>query len=142
MPARHRSHPHLVPCHHLPLLRPHQLRRRVAPSQLHCLHHSDAGAHAHLPSIIYTIGDDRPSLSIPCVKSSSSLQNAAEKPPFLLPSWTAMYAVNAFVVGVGAGGWRARPTSSSRWDNFGLFAKCYQCPKTRPPATLAPQQRQ
>ncbi|CAD5184403.1 unnamed protein product [Musa acuminata subsp. malaccensis] len=123
MPARHRSHPHLVPCHHLPLLRPHQLRRRVAPSQLHCLHHSDAGA-------------------LLTYRAPSAQQNAAEKPPFFLPSWTAMYAVNAFVVGVGAGGGRERPTSSSRWDNFGLFAKCYQCPKTRPPATLAPKQRQ
>ncbi|MGR9707778.1 hypothetical protein ACUOG1_25300, partial [Escherichia coli] len=31
-------------------------------------------------------------------RSASARQNAAEKPPFFLPSWTAMYVLNAFVV--------------------------------------------
>ncbi|KAK6120278.1 hypothetical protein DH2020_045969 [Rehmannia glutinosa] len=31
-------------------------------------------------------------------RKASARQNAAEKPPFFMPSWTAMYAVNAFVV--------------------------------------------
>ncbi|THU54387.1 hypothetical protein C4D60_Mb10t24550 [Musa balbisiana] len=35
-------------------------------------------------------------------RAPSARQNAAEKPPFFFPSRTAMYAVNAFVVGVGA----------------------------------------
>ncbi|URE43908.1 auxin transporter-like protein 1 [Musa troglodytarum] len=34
-------------------------------------------------------------------RAPSARQNAAEKPPLFLPSWTAMYAVNAFVVGWG-----------------------------------------
>ncbi|VAH81900.1 unnamed protein product [Triticum turgidum subsp. durum] len=46
--APHRR-PHLVPRHHLPLLRPHQLRRRRPPRQLHRLHHPRARPHAHLP---------------------------------------------------------------------------------------------
>lgn len=65
------------------------------------------------------------------------MQNAAEKPPFFLPNWTAMYAVNAFVViwvfvvGFGLGGWASMTNFIRQVDTFGLFAKCYQCP---PPA--------
>ncbi|GFY82093.1 transmembrane amino acid transporter family protein [Actinidia rufa] len=65
-------------------------------------------------------------------------QNAAEKPPFFLPSWTAMYAVNTFivlwvfVVGFGFGGWASMRNFIKQVDTFGLFAKCYQC-KAPPP---------
>uniref|UniRef100_A0A452Z861 Amino acid transporter transmembrane domain-containing protein n=1 Tax=Aegilops tauschii subsp. strangulata TaxID=200361 RepID=A0A452Z861_AEGTS len=52
-PARARAAPprppHLVPRHHLPLLRAHQLRRRRAPRQLHRLRHPRRRPHAHLP---------------------------------------------------------------------------------------------
>lgn len=67
-----------------------------------------------------------------------SLQNAAEKPPFFLPSWTAMYVVNAFVVGwvlvvgFGFGGWASMSHFIKQVDTFGLFAKCYQCHQPPP----------
>lgn len=60
-------------------------------------------------------------------------QNAAEKPPSIIPSWTAMYAVNIFVVvwvlivGFGFGGWASVSNFVKQIDTFGLFAKCYQC---------------
>ncbi|PPS01756.1 hypothetical protein GOBAR_AA18924 [Gossypium barbadense] len=69
-------------------------------------------------------------------KSASARQNAAEKPPFFLPSWTAVYAVNAFIViwvfivGFGLGGWASMTNFIRQVDTFGLFAKCYQCPPT------------
>ncbi|XP_022680918.1 uncharacterized protein LOC101776449 isoform X2 [Setaria italica] len=46
-PPPHRR-PHLVPRHHLPLLRAHQLRRRRAPRQLHRLRHPRPRPHAHV----------------------------------------------------------------------------------------------
>ncbi|THU46295.1 hypothetical protein C4D60_Mb09t03420 [Musa balbisiana] len=78
-------------------------------------------------------------------RTPSARQNAAEKPPSFLPSWTAMYAVNAFVVGwvlvvgFGLGGWASMTNFVRQVDTFGLFAKCYQCPKPLPPAAPAPQ---
>ncbi|KHG08092.1 Auxin transporter-like protein 2 [Gossypium arboreum] len=69
-------------------------------------------------------------------KSASARRNAAEKPPFFLPSWTAVYAVNAFIViwvfivGFGLGGWASMTNFIRQVDTFGLFAKCYQCPPT------------
>lgn len=69
-------------------------------------------------------------------------QNAAEKPPPFMPSWTAMYAINAFivvwvlVVGFGFGGWASMTNFIKQIDTFGLFAKCYQC-KPPPPAAAA-----
>ncbi|MBA0726629.1 hypothetical protein Golax_002445 [Gossypium laxum] len=69
-------------------------------------------------------------------------QNAAEKPPFFMPSWTAMYAFNAFivvwvlVVGFGFGGWASMTNFIRQIDTFGLFAKCYQC-KPPPPTGAA-----
>ncbi|MBA0631417.1 hypothetical protein Godav_000294 [Gossypium davidsonii] len=69
-------------------------------------------------------------------KSASARQNAAEEPPFFLPSWTAVYAVNAFIViwvfivGFGLGGWASMTNFIKQVDTFGLFAKCYQCPPT------------
>nr|GMC69264.1 auxin transporter-like protein 2 [Ipomoea batatas] len=73
--------------------------------------------------------------------------NAAEKPPFFMPSWTAMYAINifivgwVFVVGFGFGGWASvTQFSSDKSDTFGLFAKCYQCKPPKPVAFL-PERR-
>ncbi|CDP14046.1 unnamed protein product [Coffea canephora] len=70
-------------------------------------------------------------------RKASARQNAAEKPPFFLPSWTAMFVLNTFVVGwvfvvgFGFGGWASMSNFISQVDSFGLFAKCYQC---KPPA--------
>ncbi|KAK4433260.1 Auxin transporter-like protein 2 [Sesamum alatum] len=66
-------------------------------------------------------------------RKASARQNAAEKPPFFLPSWTGMYLVNTFVVlwvfvvGFGFGGWASMTNFIKQVDTFGLFAKCYQC---------------
>nr|AAQ08856.1 auxin influx carrier-like protein 2 [Momordica charantia] len=75
-------------------------------------------------------------------RKASARQNAAEKPPFFLPSWTAMYVVNCFivvwilVVGFGFGGWASVTNFVRQIDSFGLFAKCYQCkPSVAPPPT-------
>ncbi|KAF5956111.1 hypothetical protein HYC85_008967 [Camellia sinensis] len=72
-------------------------------------------------------------------RKASARQNAAEKPPFFLPSWTAMYVVNTFIVvwvfivGFGFGGWASMNNLINQIDTFGLFAKCYQC---KPPPLL------
>ncbi|XP_071734428.1 auxin transporter-like protein 2 [Rutidosis leptorrhynchoides] len=72
-------------------------------------------------------------------RKASARQNAAEKPPFFLPSWTGMYIVNifivvwVFVVGFGFGGWASMTNFIKQVDTFGLFAKCYQC---KPPPPL------
>ncbi|KAK6135844.1 hypothetical protein DH2020_030410 [Rehmannia glutinosa] len=71
-------------------------------------------------------------------RKASDRQNAAEQPPFFLPSWTGMYIVNifvvlwVFVVGFGFGGWASMNNFIKQVDTFGLFAKCYQC-KPPPP---------
>ncbi|KAK4268625.1 hypothetical protein QN277_025247 [Acacia crassicarpa] len=77
-------------------------------------------------------------------RSASARQNAAEKPPAFMRSWTAMYVFNAFiviwilVVGFGFGGWASMTNFVKQIDSFGLFAKCYQCkPLSSPPATAA-----
>ncbi|KAI9083765.1 hypothetical protein K1719_034233 [Acacia pycnantha] len=74
-------------------------------------------------------------------RKPSARQNAAEKPPFFMPSWTAMYVINAFivvwifVVGFGFGGWASMINFIRQIDSFGLFAKCYQCqPSGLPPS--------
>ncbi|TMW95346.1 hypothetical protein EJD97_009029 [Solanum chilense] len=73
-------------------------------------------------------------------RKSSARQNAAEKPPFFMPSWTAMYVINTFivvwvfVVGFGFGGWASMTNFVRQVDTFGLFAKCYQCKPSLPPA--------
>lgn len=65
------------------------------------------------------------------------MQNAAEKPPLFLSSWTGMYIVNFFVVswvvvvGFGFGGWASMTNFIKQVDTFGLFAKCYQCPPAK-----------
>ena len=75
------------------------------------------------------------------------LQNAAEKPPPFMPSWTAMYVINAFVVvwvlvvGFGFGGWASMTNFVRQVDTFGLFAKCYQCKPPAPPAAAPPHHR-
>ncbi|XP_019459587.1 PREDICTED: auxin transporter-like protein 1 [Lupinus angustifolius] len=72
-------------------------------------------------------------------KSASARQNAAEKLPFFIPSWTLMYVINAFVVvwvlvvGLGFGGWASVTNFMRQIYTFGLFAKCYQCPPKGPP---------
>ncbi|GKA16770.1 auxin transporter-like protein 2, partial [Tanacetum coccineum] len=72
-------------------------------------------------------------------RKASARQNAAEKPPRFLPSWTAMYVLNAFVVvwvlvvGFGFGGWASMTNFIRQVDTFGLFAKCYQCKPPVPP---------
>ena len=61
-----------------------------------------------------------------------------------MPSWTAMYVFNAFiigwvlVVGFGLGGWASMINLINQIDTFGLFAKCYQCPEPPPPAGAPP----
>ncbi|KAI0519047.1 hypothetical protein KFK09_006487 [Dendrobium nobile] len=87
---------------------------------------------------------------IPCLahmityRHASSRKNAADKPPFFLPSWTGMYAVNLFVVvwvlviGFGFGGWASITNFIRQIDSFGLFAKCYQCAKTPSSAPPSP----
>lgn len=75
------------------------------------------------------------------------LQNAAEKPPFFLPSWTAVYVLNAFIVvwvfviGFGFGGWASMTNFIRQIDTFGLFAKCYQCKPPIPPQAPPPHAR-
>lgn len=78
---------------------------------------------------------------IPCLAhivyfSNSSLRApSVEKPPFFLPTWTAVYVVNIFVivwivaVGVGFGGWASVSVFIKQVQTFGVFAKCYQCPE-------------
>ncbi|KAK2993743.1 hypothetical protein RJ640_018364, partial [Escallonia rubra] len=75
-------------------------------------------------------------------RKASARQNAAEKPPPFLRSWTAMYAINTFiviwifVVGFGFGGWASIRNCVKQVDTFGLFAKCYQCKPPAPTASL------
>ncbi|CAA0832852.1 Auxin transporter protein 1 [Striga hermonthica] len=72
-------------------------------------------------------------------RKATARQNAAEKPPPFMPSWTAMYAMNTFVViwvfvvGFGFGGWASVTNFVKQVDTFGLFAKCYQCKPPVPP---------
>ncbi|KAG6492272.1 hypothetical protein ZIOFF_047226 [Zingiber officinale] len=79
-------------------------------------------------------------------RTPAARQNAAEKPPFFLPSWTGMFVLNVFiagwvlVVGFGLGGWSSIANLVKQVDTFGLFAKCYQCPKRQPRPAGGPQQ--
>ena len=63
-----------------------------------------------------------------------------------MPSWTAMYAINAFivvwvlVVGFGFGGWASMTNFVRQIDTFGLFAKCYQCKPPTPAGGAAASQ--
>jgi auxin influx carrier (AUX1 LAX family) len=66
------------------------------------------------------------------------VQGSVEKLPFFLPSWTGVYTVNILlcvyiaVVGIGFGGWASVTNFIKQVETFGVFAKCYQCPKTKP----------
>ncbi|XP_058737039.1 auxin transporter-like protein 2 [Vicia villosa] len=77
-------------------------------------------------------------------RKASARQSAVEKPPFFIPSWTAMYIINTFivawvlVVGFGFGGWASMTNIIGQIDTFGLFAKCYQCNPPAPPMVVAP----
>ncbi|XP_058729083.1 auxin transporter-like protein 4 [Vicia villosa] len=77
-------------------------------------------------------------------RTASARQNAVEKPPFFLPSWTAVYVMNAFivvwifVVGFGFGGWASMINFIKQIDTFGIFAKCYQCPHPTPSQSPPP----
>ncbi|CAF1793289.1 unnamed protein product [Brassica oleracea] len=72
-------------------------------------------------------------------RTASARRNAAEKPPFFLPSWSGVYVINAFVVvwvlvlGFGFGGWASMTNFIRQIDTFGLFANCYQCKSPIPP---------
>ncbi|VYS65503.1 unnamed protein product [Arabidopsis thaliana] len=74
-------------------------------------------------------------------RTASARRNAAEKPPFFIPSWAGVYVINAFIVvwvlvlGFGFGGWASMTNFIRQIDTFGLFAKCYQCKP--PPAPIA-----
>lgn len=74
-------------------------------------------------------------------RTAVARKNAVEKPPFFLPSWTAVYLVNIFVViwvlivGFAFGGWASVTNFVRQVDSFGLFAKCYQCPPHAPAAS-------
>lgn len=74
-------------------------------------------------------------------RSAFARENAVEKGPIYLRSWTAIYLLNAFVVvwtlvvGVGFGGYASVTNFVRQIDTFGLFAKCYQCPRPRPSST-------
>ena len=65
------------------------------------------------------------------------MQNAAEKLPRLIPNWTLMYVVNAFVlvwvlvIGFGFGGWASMTHFIKQVDNFGLFATKSLSPTTQ-----------
>lgn len=76
-------------------------------------------------------------------RTAFARENSVEKPPSFLPSWAAIYLINSFVVvwtlvvGVGFGGWASITNFIRQINTFGLFAKCYQCP--RPAATPPPR---
>ncbi|KAJ7562629.1 hypothetical protein O6H91_03G078100 [Diphasiastrum complanatum] len=67
-------------------------------------------------------------------KASANRKDASEKPPFWIPSWTAIYILNVFiilwvlVVGFGFGVWASITNLAKQIHTFGIFAKCYQCP--------------
>ncbi|KAK7294662.1 hypothetical protein RJT34_17552 [Clitoria ternatea] len=77
-------------------------------------------------------------------RKASARQNAAEKLLFFIPSWTAMYVFNAFVVvwilvvGFGFGGYASITNIMKQINTFGLFAKCYQCKPPTPTVVEAP----
>ncbi|KAL6010742.1 Auxin transporter-like protein 3 [Asimina triloba] len=67
--------------------------------------------------------------------SPSARENAVERPPSFLGGWAGMYSMNIFVVGwvlvigFGFGGWASLLNFIQQVDTFGLFTKCYQCPR-------------
>ncbi|KAL4013132.1 hypothetical protein IC575_025286 [Cucumis melo] len=71
-------------------------------------------------------------------KSPAARENAVEQPPKFVGRWVGTYTINVFVVvwvlvvGFGFGGWASMTNFIRQIDNFGLFAKCYQCPPPLP----------
>nr|GMD74318.1 auxin transporter-like protein 3 [Ipomoea batatas]GMD74569.1 auxin transporter-like protein 3 [Ipomoea batatas]GMD76055.1 auxin transporter-like protein 3 [Ipomoea batatas]GMD81991.1 auxin transporter-like protein 3 [Ipomoea batatas] len=67
--------------------------------------------------------------------SPAARENAVEQPPSFMGGWAGFYCMNIFVVawvfivGFGFGGWASMVNFVRQIDTFGLFAKCYQCPK-------------
>ncbi|KAK4391122.1 Auxin transporter-like protein 3 [Sesamum angolense] len=67
--------------------------------------------------------------------SASARENAVERAPKIVGGWTGLYVTNIFVVawvfivGFGFGGWASMVNFVHQINSFGLFAKCYQCPK-------------
>ncbi|KAL0360194.1 UNVERIFIED_CONTAM: Auxin transporter-like protein 3 [Sesamum radiatum] len=67
--------------------------------------------------------------------SASARENAVERAPRIVGGWTGLYVMNIFVVawvfivGFGFGGWASMVNFVHQINTFGLFAKCYQCPK-------------
>ncbi|KAF4358792.1 hypothetical protein F8388_022559 [Cannabis sativa] len=107
----------------------------IIPSLAHMLTYRTASARQGiLEKRLCEIGEESFSFSY-----TLQSHNAAEKPPFFMPSWTAMYVLNAFivvwvfVVGFGFGGWASVTNFVRQIDSFGLFAKCYQCKPAVPP---------
>lgn len=76
--------------------------------------------------------------SLTSVASVLVLQNAIEKPPLFLPSWTGVYLLNfaivmwTVVIGIGWGGWASVTNFAQQVYTFGVFAPCYQCPPKQP----------
>ncbi|KAG7035044.1 Auxin transporter-like protein 5 [Cucurbita argyrosperma subsp. argyrosperma] len=72
-------------------------------------------------------------------KSATARENAVEKPPKFVGRWVGAFTINVFVVvwvfvvGFGFGGWASMTNFIRQIDNFGFFAKCYQCPPPPPP---------
>lgn len=70
------------------------------------------------------------------------MQNAVEKPPKFVGRWVGAFTINVFlvvwvfVVGFGFGGWASMTNFIRQIDNFGFFAKCYQCPPPPPPPQM------
>ncbi|XP_024528202.1 auxin transporter-like protein 1 [Selaginella moellendorffii] len=77
---------------------------------------------------------------LPCLahmivfRSEKARKSSFEEPPFWIRSWAGMYCINlgvilwVVVVGVGIGGWATISNLTRQVRNFGLFARCYQCP--------------
>ncbi|XP_019182396.1 PREDICTED: auxin transporter-like protein 3 [Ipomoea nil] len=67
--------------------------------------------------------------------SPAARENAVEQPPSSMGGWAGFYCMNIFVVawvfivGFGFGGWASMVNFVRQINTFGLFAKCYQCPK-------------
>ncbi|KAJ7520843.1 hypothetical protein O6H91_19G025300 [Diphasiastrum complanatum] len=79
---------------------------------------------------------------IPCLahmayySNSAARKSAIEQPPvWIFKSWRVMFAIDVCVVvlivtvGVGFGGWSSIKYFVKQVHTFGLFAKCFQCPK-------------
>ncbi|XP_024519545.1 auxin transporter protein 1 isoform X1 [Selaginella moellendorffii] len=76
---------------------------------------------------------------VPCVafmvyhRSTSARKESKEGPPFWLPSWIWIYAINVgvvvwiLVIGVGFGAWAGVRNLRRKFHLFGFFTRCYEC---------------